>query len=121
MNEPSHTSEHFSGPFKRPLTRRLNTEIPLCSAAPLSTRIADPRRDIPLLFQPIEGGVDGAERHIMAGPLRDFSPDRYAIGVLAESGHREEDDPSKRPSRLLRSTSGSISSTRQKKVSEAPH
>jgi hypothetical protein len=92
MNEPSHTSEHFSGPFKRPLTRRLNTEIPLCSAAPLSTRIADPRRDIPLLFQPIEGGVDGAERHIMAGPLRDFSPDRYAIGVLAESGHREEDD-----------------------------
>jgi hypothetical protein len=67
-------------------------EVALRPSATLGSRLAEFRDDEALLLQAFQGGIDAAEFYVAVGELLDFTSDRNAIGVVAETENHEHDD-----------------------------
>src|SRR5690349_10017631 len=91
MDEPSHGGYRLSRLVERPYAGRLDPKVLLGTATPLPRRVPHPRRCVAFPLQALEGGVDRTERHVAAGPLRNLSPDRDSVGVLAKADQRKQD------------------------------
>ena len=79
-----HVAQRSIGRLQCLHARRRDFVVPLALAAALRRRVADPRLDEALLFEAIERGVDGADRH--AAPAAPFNLAAHggAVGVGAE-------------------------------------
>ena len=64
-------------------------EMALALAAALRRRIADARFHQPFLLEPLERGVNGADRHAAAAALFDLAAHRGAVRVGAKAQQRE--------------------------------
>ena len=58
------------------------------AAAPLRCRIADPRFEEALALEPVEGGIDGVDRHVASRAGVNFLPDRGAVRVRPRGAAR---------------------------------
>ena len=73
--------------------RRAHGDEPARLAAALGARLAQPGRDEPLGFEPLQRGVDVGAPHRSSGPLLDVVGDRDGVGLVgpeAEGGQQDE-------------------------------
>ena len=73
-----------------PHAQRGHFVMALALAAALRRRIADARVHEALLLEPVERGVDGADRDIAPAARFDFAAHRGAVGVGPEAHQRQQ-------------------------------
>jgi hypothetical protein len=69
-----------------------DTKEPFRTATTFRRRIAKARLDVPFCLHTIEGGIDGADRHLTFSAEFNLLAHGHSIGSFSQSQQREHDD-----------------------------
>ena len=87
-----HCGERFAAGAQGSQAERLDLEVALRSSAALRRGIAERRRDVAFVLEPIERSVQRADRQRASRSPLDVEPDRHAVGLVAEAQDGQQDD-----------------------------
>jgi hypothetical protein len=86
-----HPGEHSGGVRERAFACRREREVLAGAAALHGLRLRELVADEPLVSEPRQGGVHGADRDLPSGSSRDFLSDRDPVRLWSEVGEGEHD------------------------------
>ena len=69
---------------------RRDAEEAFRASAALRRRLTRARQYKTFGFQPVEGGVDGADRNFTLCSRLDLAPNRYTVGLFIQTQNREK-------------------------------
>ncbi len=87
-----HGCERFAAGAQGSQTEWFDLEVALRSSAALRRGIAERRRDVAFVLEPIQRSVQRANRQRPAGPPLDLQADGHTVRLVAESQDGQEDD-----------------------------
>src|SRR5581483_4886177 len=87
-----HLTQMMLRPFDRLHPFARDRKSPLRAPATFGGRFAELGSDQSLRGQPVQSGVNGADRNVASGAFGNFQADLHSVGIAAETKHGKQDN-----------------------------